>query len=84
MEGGSGGVRSGAQPQPTVNPKHTEPHPIEYRSYSRESLVWDGTASAMTSHGRRVRLLCAATNPNPNDLSIPLGCQRAMMQAYAS
>jgi hypothetical protein len=24
-----------------------------------------------------------APNPNPNDLSIPLGCERAMMQPYA-
>ena len=29
-------------------------------------------------------ILCVATNPNPNDLSIPLGSQRTMMQAYAS
>jgi len=29
-------------------------------------------------------ILCVATNPNPNDLSIPLGCQCTMMQAYAS
>jgi len=29
-------------------------------------------------------ILCVATNPNPNDFSIPLGCQRTMMQAYAS
>jgi len=28
-------------------------------------------------------IFSVAPNPHPNDLSIPLGCERTMMQAYA-
>jgi hypothetical protein len=41
-----------------------------------------GIALLALSSEQRV-IFCVAPNPNPNDFSIPLGCERTMMQTYA-